>query len=220
MTINDLFRKYCAAPFLPVLCIIDPVSGGRDADERNQQLPVQSYVAIDEIREESPSSGAGSRTFVHVNCGIEAEEAEEVGVEHLVRDLKDGAVSNLSMAVTTKTASLRALSKQLGELEGYLEAVSTGRLPPNQQIIAAAQDMFNLLPEVHSAGANLALTLKTNDQLAMIYLGSLCRAVIALDELIKNKLKDAATEASNHFNGINSNGSGKKTVAGAGADVQ
>lgn len=183
MTINGLFQRYCPAP---VLCIIDPQVSGAG-------LPVQSYVAIDELREDGTTT---ARTFAHVTSGIEAEEAEEVGVEHLLRDLKDSAVSSLSQALSTRTGSLVALERQLEELEGYLEAVETGRLPPNQEIIAAAQNMFNLLPDVHGAASDLALTVKTNDQLAMIYMGSLARTAISLHELINNKLQAAAAMAS------------------------
>lgn len=182
MTINALFQQYCPAP---VLCIIDPQTSSAG-------LPIQSYVAVDELREDGTTA---ARTFAHVTSGIEAEEAEEVGVEHLLRDLKNGAVSNLSQAISTRIGSLVALERQLEELEGYLEAVEAGRLPPNQGIIAAAQNMFNLLPDVHGASSNLALTVKTNDQLAMIYVGSLARTAISLHELIDNKLQAAAAMA-------------------------
>jgi 26S proteasome regulatory subunit N8 len=168
LTIHELMGKYCQTP---VLCVIDPHATG---------VPVQAYVAVEEER---------GRTFAHVPSGLEAEEAEEVGVEHLLRDLKTGAVGSLTHSIAAKTKSLSALDKHLGELDDYLEAVAKGRLPVQQNVIGAAQDMFNLLPDVQSGTARVALTVKTNDQLAMVYVGALARAVIALNDLVNNKIE-------------------------------
>lgn len=181
LTINELFRRYCSTP---VLTIIDPVS-------EEGMLPVKAYVALEEI---SDDGSTASRTFAHVNCAIEAEEAEEVGVEHLLRDIKDTTVGTLAQAIATKVKSLGSLDRQLAELDAYLEKVLQGSLPVNQRVIAAVQDMFNLLPDLHSPAAQLALTVKTNDQLAAIYVGSLARAVVALHQLIANRI-DAAQVA-------------------------
>lgn len=174
LKINELIQKYCMTP---VLCIVDPIGQGGT-------LPVQSYVVLEEIQEGRPVS----RTFAHVNSALAAEEAEEVGVEHLLRDIKDGTAGNLTQTIATKTKSLMELEKQLMELDTYLGKVVTGQLPVQQKIISAAQDMFNLLPDVHSATAQLALTVKTNDQLAMIYVGALARAIVSLNDLVTNKL--------------------------------
>ena len=43
-----------------------------------------------------------TRTFDHVKSEIGAEEAEEVGVEHLLRDIKDTTVGTLSQHLTTQ----------------------------------------------------------------------------------------------------------------------
>ena len=43
-----------------------------------------------------------TKTFDHVKSEIGAEEAEEVGVEHLLRDIKDTTVGTLSQHLTTQ----------------------------------------------------------------------------------------------------------------------
>jgi 26S proteasome regulatory subunit N8 len=45
-------------------------------------LPTDAYVAIEEIHDDGTPT---SKTFEHVTSEIGAEEAEEVGVEHLLR---------------------------------------------------------------------------------------------------------------------------------------
>jgi 26S proteasome regulatory subunit N8 len=166
--IHTTLREYCASP---VLCIIDATCNGG--------MPVQAYHAL----QEDPSQPL---TFAHVPSLLEADEPEAVGVEHLLRDLR-GPSGSLTHAVGTKIKSLAELDAQLGDLDAYLKAVVEGRLPVRQEIVGGAQDMFNLLPDVHSRTAKMALTVKTNDQMAMVYVGSLARAVIAVNDLIANK---------------------------------
>ena len=54
--------------------------------------------------------------------------------------------------------------------------------------------MFNLLPDVSNAGLVKSLSVKTNDQMLVVYLASLVRSVIALHNLINNKLSNTDAE--------------------------
>lgn len=181
LRINDLFLKYCSSP---VLVVIDPTSSGAD-------LPFNAYFAVEEIKEDGTSS---ARTFAHINSLIESEEAEEIGVEHLLRDVKDEVLTGVSGKVANKLDSLCSLERQLDQIEVYLGKVIAGELSINHQINYALQDIFNLLPNVHCKEATSALTVSANDQLSMVYVGSLTRAVLAMHELIDNKL-DIAQQA-------------------------
>ena len=73
--INDLIRKYCPNS---VLVIIDP-------KPTRVGLPTEAYKVVEEIHEDGTPT---NKTFEHVPSEIGAEEAEEVGVEHLLRDVK------------------------------------------------------------------------------------------------------------------------------------
>jgi 26S proteasome regulatory subunit N8 len=129
---------------------------------------------------------------MHVPSSIEAEEAEEIGVEHLLRDVKNLSVGTLSSRVSDQLSSLRGLQSRLGEIKEYLEQVVEGTLPVNHQIIYNLQDIFNLLPNLDAAeqagegvgGSKRPFTVATNDQLLVMYLSSLIRAVIALHDLV------------------------------------
>ncbi len=58
------------------------------------------------------------------------EEAEEIGVEHLLRDIRDTtAVGTLSTRVSSQLSSLRGLQSRLLEIRDYLQAVVEGKLP-------------------------------------------------------------------------------------------
>jgi 26S proteasome regulatory subunit N8 len=182
LAINELFKRYTPNP---VLVVIDvrPTSVG---------LPTDAYFAVEEIHDDGTAT---TQTFLHIPSSIEAEEAEEIGVEHLLRDIKDdAAVSTLAMRLNNQLDSLRGLRERIILIRDYLEKVVAGKLPINYQIICNLQDIFNLLPDVSSPETVKAFSVQTNDQLLVIYLASLVRAVIALHNLIDNKLENQDAE--------------------------
>jgi len=56
------------------------------------------------------------------------------------------------------------------------------------------QDIFNLLPDVTNTEFVKSLYIKTNDQMLVVYATSLCRSIIALHNLINNKLANRDAE--------------------------
>jgi 26S proteasome regulatory subunit N8 len=142
-----------------------------------------------------------SKTFVHTPSTIEAEEAEEIGVEHLLRDIRDVAVGTLSTRITSQLSSLQGLHLRLQDIGKYLQKVLNGDLPVNHAILGNLQDVFNLLPNLSTPPANAkdlstvngmvhAMSVKTNDQLMSIYLSSLIRSITAFHDLIDNKIQN------------------------------
>jgi len=69
-----------------------------------------------------------------------------------------------------------------------------GKLPVNHAIVYQLQDIFNLLPDVTDQQFVKAVHTKTNDQMLVVYLASLTRSVIALHNLINNKLTNRDAE--------------------------
>ena len=118
---------------------------------------------------------------------IEAEEAEEIGVEHLLRDIKDSTTTTLSTRVAEQLASLRGLQSRLTDIRNYLQEVACGKMPVNHQIVYNLQDALNLLPDLNDSALTQSFSSTTNDELLVVYLSSLMRAVIALHALVDNK---------------------------------
>jgi hypothetical protein len=54
--------------------------------------------------------------------------------------------------------ALKGLKSRLGDIKQYLEAVISGQLPVNNEIIGLVQDMFNLLPNLNIASLAQSLT--------------------------------------------------------------
>lgn len=131
---------------------------------------------------------------MHVPSAIEAEEAEEIGVEHLLRDIKDSTTTTLSTRINEKLSSLRGLQSRVVEISDYLKSVASGALPVNHQVIYHLQDMLNLLPDLDDPIKTKSFNSNTNDQLLVVYLSSLVRAVIALHALVDNKAANGRAE--------------------------
>lgn len=180
--INELMRKYCANP---VMVIID----ANPQDDLN--IPTEAYFSVENVAEEKSEN---RRTFVHVPSTIGALEAEEIGVEHLLRDIQDTTVTTLSRQVSSKLAALKQLKNKIDEMKVYLDQVVAGKLPANPQILYHMQNMFNLIPNLNVDELVKSFAVKTNDQYTVIYLSSLIRSIISLHNLVDNKLANREDE--------------------------
>merc|ERR1711988_1362925 len=119
-----------------------------------------------------------------------AFEAEAVGVEHLLRDIKNASASTLAVRVGDKIGALKGLSMRLKEISTYLNSVVAGKLPMNQEITYQLQEIFNLLPDQDSEELVRSFAMETNDMMLALYLGSTLRSTVALHNLINNKIRN------------------------------
>ncbi|GMM32438.1 proteasome regulatory particle lid subunit [Martiniozyma asiatica (nom. inval.)] len=180
LKINELFKKFTTRPLLVVVDV-----NGSDS----VNIPTDCYTQVED-------------TFIHHSSFIEAEEAEEIGVEHLLRDIRDENSGNLTISLSNNFKSLSGLSDRLSNIVNYLGKIISGKLPINHDILGKLQDIFNLLPNItgiliedgveieNGSKSKLGKTFneKTNDQLMVIYVSSLVRSIIAFHELIENKI--------------------------------
>ena len=125
------------------------------------------------------------------------------------RDIKDTTVGTLSQRVTNQLMGLKGLFSQLRDIEGYLEKVSLGTLPINHQIIYHLQDIFNLLPDVNLREFVRSMYIKTNDQMLVVYIAALIRSIIALHNLINNKIQNRDAEKNEGKKVTSAGGDGK-----------
>jgi 26S proteasome regulatory subunit N8 len=213
LEINELFKRYTPNPLLVII----------DVQPKEVGVPTDAYFAVEEIKDVrypgcfcrfardtlliiEQDGTTTSKTFLHTPSIIEAEEAEEIGVEHLLRDIRDVAVGTLSTRITSQLQSLQGLHLRLRDIGTYLQKVLDKELPVNHTILGNLQDVFNLLPNLGTAPVKAdaapppgfdnhgelarAMSIKTNDQLMAIYLSSLIRAITAFHDLIENKIQN------------------------------
>ncbi|KAH7278104.1 hypothetical protein KP509_38G024500 [Ceratopteris richardii] len=176
LNIHELFRDYLPNPVLVII----------DVQPKEIGIPTKAYYAVEEVKEDATQKS--QKVFVHVASEIGAYEAEEIGVEHLLRDVKDTTISTLATEVSRKLTALKGLESRLKEIQSYLDYVIEGKLPLNHEILYHLQDVFNLLPNLNVNELVKSFAVKTNDMMLVIYLASVIRSVIALHNLINNKV--------------------------------
>eukprot|EP00977_Amphora_coffeiformis_P027796 scaffold34646_cov173-Amphora_coffeaeformis.AAC.2 len=179
---NDLRIHKVVQPFSPspaVFCIIDIRPDRPD-------LPVTAYKVTETVVGQEKKV---ERQFTHVPVSMGAIEAEEIGVEHLLRDINDPTISTVASLIKSKLSGLATLAEKLVDAKEYLEAVIRGDRPYHPEIMANLQTIVNLLPNLNQPALVRAMIVKTNDMLAAIYLASLIRSVMALHDLISNKIR-------------------------------
>lgn len=193
---NDLRIYEMVQRFVPAGTVTPPVFVIIDVRPDRESIPTTAYRVVEEVDSNVPQggnkSGGGAaevrKSFAHVPSLIGAMEAEEVGVEHLLRDINDPTVSTVANLVKAKLSGLSTLTEKLVEMKDYLTAVSEGRMKANPEIIANMQAIVNLLPNLNVEELVRSMLVKNNDMHMVIYLSALIRCVIALHDLVRNKI--------------------------------
>ncbi|CAI5520841.1 unnamed protein product [Closterium sp. Naga37s-1] len=182
LDIQELFYNYCSDPVLVII----------DVQPRELAIPSQAYCTVEDVKEDGTQKS--QKAFVHISSEIGAYEAEEIGVEHLLRDVKDATITTLASEVSAKLVALKGLESRLRQLRSYLDLVAAGRLPLLADILYGVQDAFNLLPNLNVDDLVKAFAVRTNDMTLAVYVASLVRSIIALHNLINNKVVNKEAE--------------------------
>lgn len=173
--INELFKRYVGNP---VFLMVDVENN----DPLN--LPTEAHISIEAV----DTQGIIVKNFKHIPTSVEAYEAEEVGVEHLLRDMKDVNMDSLTNSVGKKILGLKGLVSKLAIVNQYLTRVEDGSMAVDNQIMFNLQELLNIMPKLADETKLKAFQVKTNDNYFTIYVSSIVRAVISIHDLINNKL--------------------------------
>jgi len=178
LQVNELIRRYTAEP---ILCIVDV------NPKDNLETPTAAYISVENAPEQQ---SVAKRTFRHIPSEIGAYEAEEVGVEHLLRNITDTSSGSVADQVKAKLASLHSLKKRMEQINKYLDNVIAGKVPPNHQIMYNIQDILNLCPDLLDETLIKSMSVANNDNMLVVYLASIVRSILALHNLIDNKINN------------------------------
>ncbi|CAM9495457.1 unnamed protein product [Ascophyllum nodosum] len=176
LKIAELFKRFCSEPVYVIIDVRPGVEG----------IPTTAYITTEEVEADGKEI---QKTFKHLSSSVGALEAEEVGVEHLLRDINDPSVSSLANQIKHKMSALSGLKSHLEEMQAYLKNVLNGKLPVNNQIVYNMQNIFNLLPNLNVDEMVRSMLVKTNDMHLVLYISALIRSVVALHNLVNNKIR-------------------------------
>ena len=187
---NDLRIYSLIQRFLPEETITPPIFCIIDVRPGHQSIPTTAYTVVEEMEEGSGKQSEVMKSFAHVPSLIGAVEAEEIGVEHLLRDINDPTISTVANLIHAKMSALVTLKGKLEEMEEYATGLADGTIKKrNHEIVSNMQQILNLLPNLNVEELVKAILVKTNDMHMVIYLSSLIRSVVALHDLVNNKIR-------------------------------
>eukprot|EP01029_Cantina_marsupialis_P014432 TRINITY_DN3186_c0_g1_i1.p1 TRINITY_DN3186_c0_g1~~TRINITY_DN3186_c0_g1_i1.p1 ORF type:complete len:360 (-),score=88.94 TRINITY_DN3186_c0_g1_i1:168-1160(-) len=175
-----LFQEYLTNP---TMVIVDVRAMAEES------TPTRAFQRV-----EDATDGEKTYTLKHVSSEIGAEEVEEVGVEHLLRDINDVTVGTLGERIRRKMYALRGFHSRIKEIHSYLSNVAEGKAEVNNQILHNVQRMITLMPNVATDEFQKAIREEVNDSHVVMLISSLLRAITSLHDLVNNKLKNQANE--------------------------
>jgi len=175
ITVHQSFQQYCSNPLLLVI----------NVNATSHELPVKAYLSEKAIAVHTTEE---VETFTNLDVILVASPPEEVGVEHVLRDVQDMEhIPTLTMELQQKKTGLTILKERLTQIRSYLNDVVEGKLPFNQDILYLLQDLFNVLPDINDPRLKASMIKVTNDQTLSVYVASIVRTVLSLDGLIMNR---------------------------------
>ncbi|CAH2054083.1 unnamed protein product [Thlaspi arvense] len=172
LDVHALFNGYVPNPVLVII----------DVQPKELGIPTKAYYAVEEVKEVKHPP-----TCNHITC-LNVQMLPRKASKCSYTCLQKFLLTKWRKLVTAKLTALKGLDARLREIRSYLDLVIEGKLPLNHEILYHLQDVFNLLPNLNVNELVKAFSVKTNDMMLVIYLSSLIRSVIALHNLISNKL--------------------------------
>ena len=140
--------------------------GARQLEGSEEGLPLRTYVAVgvgggggDGGAAATPAtpSATGPRELAAVPVSIRMSEAEEIGIEHLLRDVRGdgGAGRPIAARVAERGAALRCLASRVKGAADWLDRVAAGEAAPRPGAMADLQRAAARLPEAPGTVAAL-----------------------------------------------------------------
>lgn len=128
--------------------------------------------------------------FVNIPCKVSAYEAEEVGVEHLLREIKNLDINSLENKIKDKVASLTTLQSKIKIMEDYLQDIYDGKVTADQNLVFQIQNILMKLGQSTDQEFLKQLGKQINEGYQQLYVGSVMNTVMKLHDLIDNKLEN------------------------------
>jgi 26S proteasome regulatory subunit N8 len=173
---NEIWAQYTKHP---VLITIDVRS------QKEFELPTKAFFSMRVLNDK----GFVVRSFKNIPCSVAAYEAEEVGVEHLVREIKDLNMDSLHAKLSNKVTSLLALEKKIATISNYIGDVLEGRRKQDRQITLTLHEIMSKLPKIMNEEFKAVMSLRMNDNYMSLYVTSLVKGVISIHQLLNNRIK-------------------------------
>ncbi|KAK2964674.1 putative 26S proteasome non-ATPase regulatory subunit 7 [Blattamonas nauphoetae] len=174
LRIQQMVQQYCPKPTFLVVDV-----------EPKGEFPTKAYISSVSDKDDGTEL---SFSFQHLACEMGAQEAEEIGVEHLLRDVFDTQMTPLRGKIDQRSKAFASYNQNLIEIRQYLRDVIDRKLPLNQHILSLIQEIFNLTPHTNDI-LTKGILANTNDSTAVLLTSHILRVLLSLAAVIDNKIE-------------------------------
>lgn len=165
MSIQEILGDFCEDPVL-VTCVLP---------SKNSGPLFHCYVS------RASNSLKTQKVFEDIPIEMCVSEVEEVGITHLFKNV---SLRNITHQILSKVRGIRELSRKIKVVQNYLGIILDGKIPPNEEIIHAIEDIVRMLPFLKFDCPISNLRAKAYDAMIMIHLSSVASSVVALHQMI------------------------------------
>ncbi|KAI5183696.1 hypothetical protein PAEPH01_2957, partial [Pancytospora epiphaga] len=116
-------------------------------------------------------------SLAHIKIQVGADETEEVGVEHLLRDIKEGTGCSIKDRLKDTLESLKMYKASLGDILEYIKRVQSGRMKADKKILDVFQEILHSIPRY-----------STNIDMSKILLAELASTIVETNDYRKSDL--------------------------------
>lgn len=171
----NVHKQICEINECPIMFQLNPLS--RNVD----QIPVRLFETIIDIVQ-----GEATMLFVPLTYTLATEEAERIGVDHVVRMSTNdvGEKSVLAEHLVVQHSAIKMLHSRVKLVLQYIKDVENKILKPNHEILREAYSLSHRLPAVQSSAFHLEYFTQLNDVGLITYLGILTKACNDMNQFV------------------------------------
>ncbi|KAG4079277.1 hypothetical protein HA402_007000 [Bradysia odoriphaga] len=168
-------KQICQINECPIMLQLNPSIRSID------HLPVALYESIIDI-----VHGEATMLFVPLTYTLATEEAERIGVDHVVRMSTNdvGEKSVVAEHLLTQYSAIKMLHSRVKVVLEYIKSVENGTLQPNHEVLREAYSLSHRLPVVQGSTFREEYYTQSNDVALITYLGSLTKGCNDMNNLV------------------------------------
>eukprot|EP00792_Barthelona_sp_PAP020_P004861 TRINITY_DN2384_c0_g1_i2.p1 TRINITY_DN2384_c0_g1~~TRINITY_DN2384_c0_g1_i2.p1 ORF type:complete len:289 (+),score=95.08 TRINITY_DN2384_c0_g1_i2:57-923(+) len=180
--INNLIKQYCSHPIYVLVEI-----------SRTTDFPARCFHCV----KRSPQPGdVPVDTFLSLPSEKRESISEEIGVQHLLRDVRRTGQYPLQKTLGMKVRAAEALVEHLVDIVNYLESDEK----KNPEILGLLQQALSSRPADDDTEVQESMASITNESYSTLLSASMTRLVVALYDVIKNRLDEKEEFSKNSSN--------------------
>ncbi|XP_071455298.1 COP9 signalosome complex subunit 6 [Hetaerina americana] len=169
-----IHKQICEINESPVFLKMNPQA-------RHSDLPVTLYESVIDL-----VGGEATMLFVELHYTLATEEAERIGVDHVARMSSNeaGESSLVAEHLQAQHSAIKMLHSRVRLVLQYVQAVQSGELPTNHEVMREAYSLSHRLPVLQGPRFRADFYNQCNDVGLMTYLGTITKGCNDINQFV------------------------------------